>query len=119
MYKPTEITLANLAGGALMECASAEIRKICENIADPNCKADAKRKLRIDIQIEPDETRGMARVTYEVKSSVPGPDAGKVMALIAMAPGEKSLSMFEVETRLPFEDEPLPDITPLGAAKRA
>lgn len=115
MAIPIEITLANLAGGALMECTTAELRKICDNIADPNCKADAKRKLQITVQIEPDETRQMARVTYEVKSSIPGPDAGKTMAYIAMTPGaEKALSLFEVERHQPlFEEEPNPSVQPL------
>jgi hypothetical protein len=63
MAAPTELTLANLAGGALLECASMELRKICENIQDPNCKPDAKRKLVISVLIEPDETRQMAKVT--------------------------------------------------------
>ena len=116
MAEATEITLANLAGGGLMECATLELRKICENIADPNCKADAKRKLQITVLIEPDEKRTMARVTYDVKSSIPGPDAGKTMAYIAMAPGSSTISLFEVETRLPFEDAPLP-FTPLATKK--
>lgn len=121
MTSPIEITLANLAGGSLMECASAELRKICENIADPNCKADAKRKLQITIQIEPDETRQLARVTYEVKSSIPGPDAGKTMAYIAMAPGgDKTLSLFEVERHQPlFPEEPNDAIQPLTPARQA
>jgi hypothetical protein len=113
MAAPIEITLANLAGGGLMECATLELRKICENVSDPNVKADAKRKLVITVMIEPDETRQMAKVTYEVKSSIPGPDAGKTMAYIAMAPGSKTIGLFEVETRLPFEDPPLP-FTPLA-----
>ena len=114
MGTPIEITLANLAGGGLMECASAELRKICENVSDPNTKADAKRKLVITVLIEPDETRQMARITYDVKSSIPGPDAGKTMAYIAMAPGSNAISLFEVETRLPFEETPLAPVTPLS-----
>jgi hypothetical protein len=60
----------------------------------------------------------LARVTYDVKSNMPGPDAGKTMAYLAMAPGSNTLGLFEVETRLPFEDEPLPFAEPL-ATKRA
>lgn len=96
---PTEITLANLAGGALMECASAELRRIAENIQDPNTKADAKRKLTISVQLEPDETRQMVKLTYTVKADVPGPDAGKTVALVAMDPGSKCLALFEAYTQ--------------------
>lgn len=118
--QPIEITLANLAGGALMETASYELRKICENIADPNCKADAKRKLQINVLIEPDEKRQMAKVTYEVKSVMPGPDAGKTMAYIAMTPNSSALSLFEVETHPAlFDDHATQNIQELPTAKRA
>lgn len=115
MTKPLEINLANLAGGALMECATAELRKICENIQDPNVKSDAKRKLQIVVVIEPDEKRQMAKVTYEVKSAIPGPDSGKTMAYIAMDPDSRAISLFEVEGHPSLfpEPEPVPGITPL------
>ncbi len=113
----TEITLANLAGGGLMECATAELRRICENIQDPNVKADAKRKLQIEVLIEPDEKRSMARVTYSVKASMPGPDAGKTMAYIAQDPTSKALTLFEVETHPPLFEEPKTPLVPLATAK--
>lgn len=117
MNQPIEITLANIAGGALMECASAELRKICENIADPNVKADAKRKLQVTVLIEPDEKRQMAKITYEVKSAIPGPDAGKTMAYVAMDPTTQALTLFEVEQHPPLFDPPAP--LPALETKRA
>jgi hypothetical protein len=120
MATPNEVTLANLGGGALMECATLELRKICDNIADPNIKTDAKRKLQINIVIKPDPKGQMAQITYEVKASMPGPDAGRTAAYIAFAPETKAISLFEVEAHPPlFEAEkPLAPIEPL-AAKRA
>ena len=64
MSTPTEITLANLGNGDLMECVGSELRKLCDNIADPNIKADAKRKLSITIEVKPDSKRSMAQITY-------------------------------------------------------
>ena len=117
---PNEMNLSNLGGGALMECATAELRKICANIADPNFKTDAKRKLQINIVIKPDPKGQMAQITYEVKASMPGPDAGRTAAYIAFAPETKAISLFEDETHPPlFEPEkPLTAIEPL-ASKRA
>lgn len=118
MATPIEITLANLGNGDLMECASQELRKLCENIADPNIKADAKRKLQINIEVKPDEKRSMAGITYSVKTTMPGPDAGRTVAYIAMAPGASAISLFEVESQPPlFEEEPEPAVLPL--AKKA
>lgn len=113
---PKEMTLANLGGGALMECATVELRKICDNIADPNVKTAAKRKLRIDITIEPDERGQTAQISYEVKTAMPGPDAGKTMAYIAFAPDTQAISLFEVESHPPlFEPQPpLSEVKPLG-----
>jgi hypothetical protein len=114
------MTLANLGNGALIQCASHELRKICANIADPNVKKDAKRKLQINVVIKPDIKGQLAQITFEVKSSMPGPDAGKAMAYIAFAPETKEISLFEVEAHPPlFEpEEPLMSIAPL-ATKQA
>lgn len=95
---PPELTLANLGAGALMECATVELRKICENIADPNVKKDAKRKLSITIVVKPDEKGEMAAISYDLKTSCPGPDAGRTMAYIAKTPGSRDIGLFEVET---------------------
>lgn len=115
---PQEVTLANLGGGELMECATAELRKICENIADPNIKTDAKRKLQINIHIKPDEKGQTAIVAYEVKTSMPGPEPGKTMAYIAMAPGSSAISLFEVERHAPLFEEPAKTpLLPLTQAK--
>ncbi len=113
---PTEISLANLGSGDLMECATHELRKICENIADPNIKNDAKRKLQINIVIKPDSNGQMAQITYDVKTTMPGPDAGKTMAYIAFTPENKAISLFEVERHpsLFEEQEPLTPIAPLA-----
>ena len=117
---PTELTLANLAGGALMETATAELRRIAENIQDPNTAATAKRKLVITLQLEPDETRQMVKMTYSTKADIPGPDAGKTVALVGMAPGSKTLALYEAYTQQAlFPQEPLPNVAPLDASKQA
>ena len=119
MTQPPEMTLANLGSGALMECATAELRKICDNIADPNIKTDAKRKLQINIVIKPDLKGAMAQITYEVKSNMPGPDAGKTMAYIAFTPETRAISLFEVESHpsLFEEESPLVPVAPLERKK--
>lgn len=114
---PQEVTLANLAGGELLETATAELRKICENIADPNIKTDAKRKLAIVITIKPDEKGQTALVAYEVKTTMPGPDPGKTMAYIAAAPGSSAISLFEVERHAPLFPEDKSAVLPFPQAK--
>lgn len=116
MATPIEISLANLGNGDLLECAASELRKICSNIADPNCKAGAKRKLQITIEIQPDLKGQMAKISYNLKTTMPGPEAGQTMAYIAMAPESKAIMLYEVETHPNlYEEAPLPNINPLSA----
>lgn len=105
---PVELTLANIGHGDLMEAATIELRKIGENIANPNVKTDAKRKLTIEIAIEPDATGQLAKISYALKTTLPGPEAGKAVATIAMVPESKAISFFQLEQKLPYEDTPLP-----------
>lgn len=106
MAAPIEISLATLDNGGLMECVTNELHKICDNIADPNVKTDAKRKLTISLEIKPDAKGQMAAITYDLKTVMPGPEAGRTVAYIAKAAGSKHISFFEVESQPPlFEDE--------------
>jgi hypothetical protein len=119
MSIPIELTLATLNNGDLLECATQELRKICQNIADPNVKTDAKRKLNITIEIKPDAKGQMAKIGYAIKSVMPGPDAGTSLAYIAMSPGSSVISLFEVESHPAlFEEEATSNVTHLPA-KRA
>lgn len=104
--QPVEMTLANIGNGDLMEAATLELRKIGDNIANPNVKTDAKRKLTIDITIEPDATGQLAKISYALKTTLPGPEAGKAVATIAMAPDSNVISFWQLERPLPFDEQP-------------
>jgi hypothetical protein len=93
------INLANLDGGGLMELASREFHKICDNIADPNVRTEASRKMVITIEVKPDRKGQSADLSYSVKSTLAGPDKAKTTAYIAMAPGTSDISLFGVDVR--------------------
>ncbi len=107
---PVEMTLANIGHGDLMEAATLELRKIGADIANPNMKTDAKRKLSIEIVIEPDATGQLAKISYALKTTLPGPEAGKAVATISMVPEGKDISFFQIEQKLPYEETPLPSL---------
>jgi hypothetical protein len=94
-----EINLDNLDGGGLMELASREFHKICDNIADPNVRTEATRKMVISIEVKPDRKGQSADIAYSVKSTLAGPDKAKTTAFIAMAPGSSDISLFGVDVR--------------------
>jgi hypothetical protein len=115
MNEPQELTLATLGGGDLMESVQLALRKIGENINDPNMKRDAKRKITISIEIKPDAKAQMAAITYDVTTSMPGQEAGRTAAYIATVPGTNEISLFEVERHPPlFPEEDTSKTTPLA-----
>lgn len=117
----TEMTLANLDGGALEEMVSNELKRIYQNIQDVNTNRTAKRKLDICIVFAPDGKGETVQLTYGTKSKLAPMLAGTTHATIAKTAGGDSLGLFEHEKhpQLPFGDEaaetttPKPQATPL------
>lgn len=64
------IDLNKIANGALLEMANREMKKILENIADPNTKESAKRSLTITLTFEPSKGRDVASTDIQVKSKL-------------------------------------------------
>lgn len=93
------LTLSSLGGGELELLVERELKKLCENIIDPAVKTDAVRKIAINLSVKPDKKGHVADITYSVKSSLPGPDASKTTAYIAMQPGTSEIALFGVDIR--------------------
>ena len=68
--KNTELTLSNLAGGALNERFSEELAKVIRNINDPNTDATAKRKIVITVVLAPNATRDIVSAKFDTKSTL-------------------------------------------------
>lgn len=74
------LTLDTVAGGALPELFAAELKRVLENILDPSTSPEAKRSIRIDITIEPNEARNACAVSVAASSKIAGfKAAGGVM----------------------------------------
>jgi len=65
-----EISLATLHGGVAMDLFSEELRKVMENIADPNATPDAVRTISIKVRIKPDKERRFATTTVSSSSTL-------------------------------------------------
>lgn len=63
-------TLQNIADGAAVELFQHELAKIAANIADPNTKATAKRKVTLTFEFAPDEDREEVHCHVSAKSSL-------------------------------------------------
>lgn len=92
-----KLTLETVGGGELAAQVAKELQNICENIADPNIKADAVRALKIELKVKPDAKRQTAEISYKVRASLPGMETSKTTAFIAMDAGE--LGLYGIDTR--------------------
>lgn len=68
--KNIDLDLSSISSGGLQEKVDLELKKIFENIHDPNTKSTAKRKLTINIELVPDEKREVISMTSNVKSTL-------------------------------------------------
>jgi len=65
-----QVDINSLSGGALTEKVNIELRKLAENVLDPNTKPDAVRTLTIQIKVKPNENRQVGTSEMTVKSQL-------------------------------------------------
>lgn len=118
MGKPEKLTLDNLGGGELAAQVDRALVRICENIADPNVRTEAVRKMKIAIKVKPEKKGQMAQISYEVKTEIPGPDPGQTTAYIAMDSASKEINFYGVDVRQGDMFEPVTEIKPVAQVQK-
>ena len=68
MNKMTRESILQMGRGAFAERADYEMRKVIDNILDPNTKATAKRKITLTLEMVPDEERSQISVAVTAKA---------------------------------------------------
>ena len=76
------IKIDTFAGGVLKEKFDEELTRVLENIADPNTKEDAVRKISLDIKFKPDIKREDAFVEVNSRASLAASKAVDTKILI-------------------------------------
>lgn len=76
------IKIDTFAGGVLKEKFDEELTRVLENIADPNTKEDAVRKISLDIKFKPDIKREVAFVEINSKAALAATKAVDTKILI-------------------------------------
>lgn len=99
------VTLTTIGGGVLNELFEAELKRVLQNIADPNTDAEAVRVISIQVAFKPDKKRSSADVALKCFSKTAGIQT--VESVVYM--GKKDGELIAVEsdprqTRL-FDDE--------------
>jgi len=90
------ITLDNLKGGAVLERFEDELKRLAENVIDPNCEARAKREIVLRIVVKPDSERRIATIGIYAYSKLAPPLALVTRAFFAKDGGQA----------VAFEDDP-------------
>jgi hypothetical protein len=68
-----DVTLGEIGGGAAAERFHDALQRVLENIEDPNTPFDAKRKITMTFEFEPDHTRAVADCHIEVQCKLAAP----------------------------------------------
>lgn len=64
------ISLATIKGGVLQEVFERELASVLENIADANTKPKTSRKITLEVEFKPNESREMAEVILKAQSKL-------------------------------------------------
>lgn len=68
--KNGEVSLSELAEGAVQERFAIEFSKVLANIMDPNTDHKKKRKLQLNLTFESDENRDIALLQVDAKTTL-------------------------------------------------
>lgn len=63
-------SILEMAQGAFQERADVEMKRVIDNILDPNTKANAKRKIVLTIELTPDSKRQQITVSVTAESKL-------------------------------------------------
>lgn len=74
------INMEEFANGAFTEQINRELKKVTENIQDPNTDATAKRRITVVIEFKPNDARNFVTTGVQAKSTL-APALGAVTAL--------------------------------------
>ena len=66
-------SLDELMGGAVSERFAGEMKRVLQNILDPNTDAKKARKIQITVTVKPNENRNSAEFHVEAKSTLAAP----------------------------------------------
>lgn len=66
VHKRIELPLSQLANGAIQEKLDGELKKVFDNIHDPNTKAEDKRTVTIKLEFAPDENRQTVKLNSNI-----------------------------------------------------
>lgn len=94
-------SILEMSRGAILERVNYEMGKVIDNILDPNTKPDAKRKLIITLELQPDADRRQITVRTTAKSALVPTDAMTTSLYITSEPDTGEMIVAEMVPQIP------------------
>lgn len=116
MPEMQDLTLQNVAGGALPEKFQRALSELLENVRDPNTDPTKQRKITIDVKFKPEESREEAKVSTQVKTSLAPDKPDEGVIFLGRREGELTAVAFDPRQEDLFPEEADADVTPLREA---
>lgn len=82
------VSLATLARGAAIERFDDELKKVLDNILDPNTTPDKVRSVSLTVRIKPDKDRSLCMVDVEAKAGLASPSSVQTRFFVGRANGK-------------------------------
>lgn len=100
MKKPINFNLSEIADGGLQEKFDRSLKKVIENIMNPNTEAKKKRKVTINISLTPSENRDTVSIDTEVKNTLV-PENGVATTLLIGRDAKEEVAANELKSGTP------------------
>ena len=95
-----KVSILQMVNGAIRERVDYEVKKVIDNILDVNTEAKAKRKIKLTIELKPDDSRQVISLAASAKSELaPVTPVGTSMVITADGNGEMMIA--EVVPQVP------------------
>ncbi len=105
--KDEKLKLENLGGGLAPRFFARHLRKVIQNIQDPNTPATKVREINIKVTIRPDESRDMLKMDVSATSKLVGPTPITIQAVCGMdADGRIEAREFDTGQQSLFPSKP-------------
>jgi hypothetical protein len=104
--RPTVVSLSNIANGHAVQIFDHNMRKVLENIKDPNTSAKAVRSITLKVDFMPYPDRNGSEVKISVSSRMA--PVSSVNSTVFLGAGENGLQAYSNDTRqqaLPLSTE--------------
>lgn len=112
-----ELSVENLYGGGVVERIHDEIKRVIQNIMDPNTPAKKVRKVKMEIAIKPNEQRNMAEVVVSTSSTLCPPEPIETSIYIGADPRTGEVGASEMQGGETFGQAILPEVEKAMSSK--